>query len=426
MKKFFAAIVALQVLSTAFAQDEAHPFLKDMYIGYEAGMGKAKIPNTIDGLSLSNIDNTFYNSRVFLGKSFNDSLAFEAGYYVGGQNAATLTAYQLQLANSYNLYDFSIVARPFTNKQFFLTGGTTYGEDIGSGGRSTGWGTTAGIGYEIPFYSNTLRVTYRKYISPSSESFNLSSYNAGLVIPFDEKNSNKFQDSNNGKLSVGLMYSFTEYKEPELNVKNTGRLNGILFDYYADKTDLTSTKMEARYSHGLSNYSSTDSGNDYGHADTLLEVRLTKKDLLSKFNINLPDFYSGIGYRKYDDDARGVSTAGDFGYRRSSQYFYIPFGIEKSIVLNNQNVIAKAEYDFFVSGNQKSYLSDTQIDGYSDIKNKQTSGFGLRGSLSFTQFGMQFVPFVEYWGIGKSEVVLGGYEPKNSTKEIGLKVFKSF
>jgi hypothetical protein len=426
MKKFFTALLTLQVLGIAFAQEETHPYLKDTYIGYEAGMGKAKIPSTIDGVSVSNIDNAFFNSRVFLGKSFNDSLAVEAGYYVGGRYAATFSGYQVQGASSYNLYDMSLVVRPFTNKQLFLTGGTTYGEDTGSGSKTNGWGTTAGIGYEIPIYSNTLRFTYRKYISPSRESFNLASYNLGLVIPFDEKNPNKFQDTNNGKLSVGLLYSFTEYKEPELSVKNTGRLNGILFDYYSNKTDLTSTKMEARYSQGLSNYSSANSGNDYGHADTLLEVRLTKRDLFSKLNINLPDFYSGIGYRKYDDDARGVSTAYQAGYRRSSQYFYIPLGMEKNIVFNNHNLLAKAEYDFFVSGNQKSYLSDTQLAGYSDVQNKQTSGYGLRGSLSFNQFGMQFIPFVEYWSIGKSEVVLGAYEPKNATKEIGLKVFKSF
>jgi len=426
MKKLLITVLALQVTGILFAQDE-HPYLNDMYIGYEAGLGKAKIPSNVSGLSLSKFDSTFYNSRVFLGKSFNDSLAVEAGYYVGGRFAANLTDYQVQIAGSFNLYDISLISRPFSNKQLFLTGGMTYGEEIIGDTRSSGWGTTAGLGYEIPIYSNALRFTYRKYISPSRESSNFSSYNLGLVIPFNQKNSKKFQDSNNGKLSVGLMYSFIAYEEPSIDMKLTGRLNGILFDYDVDKSDASSAKLEARYSQGLSNYSSPDSGNDYGRANNLLEVRVTKKDLLSKLNLNFPEFYSGIGYRKLDDDGRGLSSGLDRGYRRTSQYIYIPLGIEKHIVLNNQNVIAKAEYDFFISGDQKSYLSDTQLDGYTDIKNKQTSGYGLRGSLSFEKYGWNIVPFIEYWSIGNSEIVDSTWiEPKNSTKEIGLKVFKSF
>jgi hypothetical protein len=425
MKKLLMAVLALQVTGTLFAQDE-HLSLNDKYVGYEAGLGKAKIPSNVDGQSLSKFDTTFYNSRFFLGKSFNDSLAVEAGYFVGGQFAANLTDSQVQVAGSFNLYDISLISRPFSNKQFFLTGGMTYGEEIIGDARSTGWGTTAGLGYEIPIYSNALRFTYRKYISPSRESNNFSSYNIGLVIPFDEKNSNKFQDSSNGKLSVGLMYSFMAYEEPSIDVKSTGRLNGILFDYDFDKYDASSTKLEARYSQGLSNYSSPDSGNSSGNANNLLEIRLTKKDLLSKLNLNFPEFYSGIGYRKYDNDARGLSSGLASGYRRTSQYIYIPFGIEKHIVLNNQKVIAKAEYDFFVSGRQKSYLSDAQIDGEPDINNKQTSGYGVRGSLSFEKYGWKFVPFFEYWSIGDSEIVDSIFEPKNSTKEIGLRVFNSF
>jgi len=319
MKKYFTAVLALQVLGTAFAQEETHPYLKDMYIGYEAGMGKAKIPSSIDGVSLSNIDNAFFNSRVFLGKSFNDSLAVEGGYYVGGQSA--VVAYGNQYASSIDLYDFSLVAHPFSNKQFFFTGGVTYGENIipGDSSRRTGWGTTAGIGYEIPIYSNTIRLTYRKYISPSREFFNLSSYNVGLVIPFDDKNSIKFHDSNNGDLSVGLMYSFTEYKEPTLDLKSTGRLNGILFDYNFDKTSPTSPKIEARYSQGLSNYSSNASGNKYGDMETLLEVRFIKRDLLSKLNINFSEFFSGIGFRKKDYDFRGIKKTPYAGFRRTLQ-----------------------------------------------------------------------------------------------------------
>jgi hypothetical protein len=423
MKNFLLALFALQVSGTLFAQNNPDSLSKNTYFGYEIGMGKAKIPSTTNsGLSISNIDSTANNSRFFLGKSFNDYWGVEAGHYVVGKYAGTVD--NVQYASSLGLYDISLISRPLPNKRIFFSAGANYGEEISSNNRLTGWGTSAGVGYEMPFYSNALRFSYRKFISPARNSYDISSYNIGLVMPFEEINSNKFQGSSNGNLSVGLMYSFITYSEPEVDMKITGRLKGILFDYDFNKSDPDSLKMETRYSQGLANYSG--SGNVYGDVENLLEVRFTKKILLSRLNSIFPEFYSGIGYRKYDDDARGLSTLGYRGYRRTSQYIYIPLGIEKDIYISNKNVTAKLEYDHFISGKQKSYLSDTQLYSF-DIENKQTSGYGFRSSLSFNQNGWQIVPFIEYWSIDNSELTAGSwYEPKNSTKEIGLKVFKSF
>ena len=50
----------------------------------------------------------------------------------------------------------------------------------------------AGVGYDIPFYSNKLRFVYKKYFSPASNSYDFSSYNIGVVIPFDNSKSVDF------------------------------------------------------------------------------------------------------------------------------------------------------------------------------------------------------------------------------------------
>ena len=397
----------------------------NFYIGYEIGVSKVNVPNSIGDYTLTDIVNTHDNSRMFIGINFNESIGFEAGHFQGGRYAATIN--NTQYASSFNLFDLSLIVRPLSNKNIFFLGGVSYGEDTGSGTRDPykGSGTLAGIGYEIPFYSNKIRIVYKKYYSPASDSYDFASYNVGVIIPFDNSKSVDFSMPNNDRLSIGLVFSNWQYTEPDV-MTDKGTLSGVLLKYKLIDNNSNSLIADLRYSYGLSNYSADDGYTGYGGAQRLMDFRLIKNNILGGFNINLPYLFSGIGYRRLDDDSRGLTSNGYAGYRRTSQYYYIPIGIEKPLEISNNDVTGIIEYDYFISGKQKSYMSDTQLYSY-DVENSQSTGYGIRGSLSFKKNGWIIMPFAEYWSINKSNVLSEGWcEPKNNTKEFGLKIFKTF
>lgn len=415
----------MMVFTFVIAKAQESNSFSPYYIGYEIGISKVVAPSSVGGYTLTDVVDTHDNSRVFIGKNFNESIGLELGQFKGGRYGATVS--NIQIASSYNLYDLSLIARPLSNKNLFFIGGVTYGEDTGSGysDPDKGWGTLAGVGYDIPFYSNKLRFVYKKYFSPASNSYDFSSYNIGVVIPFDNSKSVDFSIPNNDRLSIGLVFSNWQYTEPGV-MTDKGNLSGILLKYQLIENNQNSPVVDFRYSYGLANYSADAGYTMYGAAQRLIDLRLIKNNILGGFNINLPYLFSGIGYRRLDDDSRGLSSSGARGYRRTSQYYYIPVGIGKPLKISNYDVIGIIEYDYFISGKQKSYLSDTQLYSY-DIENSQSTGYGIRGSLSFKKNGWIFTPFAEYWSIDKSNVLSARwYEPKNYTKEIGVKIFKTF
>lgn len=149
----------------------------------------------------------------------------------------------------------------------------------------------------------------------------------------------------------------------------------------------------------------------------------------------------GLGYRMHYDDKGGkISSVGAAGYDRRSEYFYAPVGLTLSVPLGANWVMEpEAIYKFFLSGTQTSYLSDIDP-GCSDLENDQDSGFGAEASLGFrtvTSSGMPITvgPFVRYWDIDDSDlqpvycygVLQGyGYEPMNTTTEIGVRFRLNF
>ena len=93
------------------------------------------------------------------------------------------------------------------------------------------------------------------------------------------------------------------------------------------------------------------------------------------------------------------------------------------------------EYDQLLAGTQVSSLSDVG-GGYSDVTNKQSSGYGLRMSVMYQRNKWAVGPYVYYWNIGQSDIVpeikngvptgSGLIEPENNTIEFGLKASQQF
>ncbi len=136
--------------------------------------------------------------------------------------------------------------------------------------------------------------------------------------------------------------------------------------------------------------------------------------------------YSGLGYRYlFDDFGPGTTTTGASTYDRISQYVYLPLGIESAVGPNGRT---RLQANLLLQGRQESML--TEVVGYlNDASNEQRRGWGLDLSFQSTKGGPEYV--LRYWEIADSNIVpvrttqslLGVYEPKNNTLEIGVRLF---
>ena len=237
---------------------------------------------------------------------------------------------------------------------------------------------------------------------------------------------------------IGPETSYIEYKEPDV-MSSKGTMFGIGAVYtYRNGVMI---KVAGRYSYGQMDYESQGTGTLNNIDDHIFEIRtLGGYDFKISSSLTMTPFI-GFGYRYLKDDSAGrISSTGDKGYLRESNYYYSPIGIEAVNVFNNgwsAGVIL--EYDYFWKGMQKTYWSDVRA-GYNDIENNQNSGYGVRGSIIIKKqtdrIFYAIEPFIRYWNIDKSDVhnvtYFGSYtgvvvwEPKNESTEIGVKFMIGF
>ena len=232
---------------------------------------------------------------------------------------------------------------------------------------------------------------------------------------------------------IGLSFSSYQYQEPGLM-----SLKGVKMGL-----DLRTTKVlqneqfirgDLRYAFGTVDYNSNGTGSASGEPDWYIEARvLVGKDWA--INDAVLAAYTGVGNRYLFNDGRGISSTGNWGYRRESNYFYLPIGfIHRSSLKGQARLVSTLEYDHLLRGKQISRLSDGgQGDG--DLTNNQTSGHGLKFSMTYERDKWAIGPFAHFWDIGQSDTALlfqngipvgMGWEPKNNTVEFGLKASQQF
>lgn len=224
---------------------------------------------------------------------------------------------------------------------------------------------------------------------------------------------------------IGGQASYYRYDEPSIGMRLWGPRVGIAGAYTAVAENRVFFRLEGRYSYGELTYEAT--GTKDSVPDSILEVRsLLGKDFLSGGKFSLAP-YLGLGYRHLYNDLRGTTSTGAIGYRRYSQYLYVPIGISMRTSVGGQWVLAPTlEYDYFIAGRQQSQLSDTNL-GFSDARNEQEKGYGFRVSLMAEKSSWAFGPWMHYWHIEDSDIVsigqgVAGLEPRNETREFGIEV----
>lgn len=235
--------------------------------------------------------------------------------------------------------------------------------------------------------------------------------------------------------SIGLSLSSYEYQEPGI-MSLKGVKMGV--DLHAvrvaeDRGNLI-FRGDLRYAFGSVDYDSNGTGSASGEPDWYIEGRaLFGKDW--EINNAVLSPYTGLGYRYLFNDGRGITSTGHGGYRRESNYVYLPVGIIHHRALTGlARLESTLEYDFLLAGKQVSRLSD--VPGYSDVTNNQSSGYGLRLSVTYQKDKWAIGPYAYYWNIGESDVVpeiyngvptgSGLVEPNNNTIEFGLMASQQF
>lgn len=185
---------------------------------------------------------------------------------------------------------------------------------------------------------------------------------------------------------------------------------------------------DGRQSHGNINYSSTSRGDKGGNAEVLTEARITGgRDFPLGAQLLAP--YFGLGYRELFTDLRGLTSTGDAGYRRRSQYVYLPLGLTHRLQLHPAARLSTSlEYDLLLDGRQNFQLSDTDATS-NDPVTSQRSGHGMRLYISYETYDWSLGLFVHDWQVGASDTArqsLAGTpaalieEPANSTREVGV------
>lgn len=229
-------------------------------------------------------------------------------------------------------------------------------------------------------------------------------------------------------VAAGFQVSSYDYRESSLDVKIKGeQFSGTLLGTAALGGQWF-LRGDARFSGGAPDYSG--SGHLDGTPNYIGEVRAAiGRDLLrSHFGLSP---YVGLGYRYLLHDLRGTTSTGAKGYRRESQYLFVPIGLEPRMTLaNGARLSLTAEFDPILRGWQESKLSDG-IAAYPDIANRQKGGYGLRGEFNYQQARWSVGPFVNYWNVNQSStdcetgptgLFVCGTEPHNHTLEYGLQL----
>jgi hypothetical protein len=233
---------------------------------------------------------------------------------------------------------------------------------------------------------------------------------------------------------LGLSLSSYKYQEPGLM-----SLEGTKFGLDFNATNVLQNdnfiRGDLRFAFGSVDYTSNGTGSASGLPDWYIEGRvLFGTDWSTKDSVFSP--YTGLGYRYLFNDARGISSNGASGYRRESNYIYLPVGvIHRTTFQDRSKLISTLEYDHLLAGKQVTSLSDVPGAGYSDFTNTQGSGYGLKLSIMYENDNGAIGPYVHYWNIDQSDMTLvyrfgvpNSYwvEPKNNTVEFGLKVSQQF
>ena len=228
---------------------------------------------------------------------------------------------------------------------------------------------------------------------------------------------------------VGFQAFFYKYEE-QVNgaffMSTQGKKPGLTFAATNAYDNRMYSTVDARIATGNVSYASNNAAGS-NFPDTLFETRaIAGIDIPVGTQLLSP--YLGLGYRYLYNDLTTLSSG---GYRRESEYLYMPLGVIYRFQLGSDARLSSGlEYDYLIQGVQHSYLSDSDS-RYNDLTNIQNQGTGARLHVTYEKVKWSVGIFYTQWNIAdsdraniyKSGVYIGyGIEPQNVTREAGLQL----
>jgi len=225
----------------------------------------------------------------------------------------------------------------------------------------------------------------------------------------------------------GYYYQYRETVDNSFLMKDTGPVFGAYYDFVYRPTD-THFKfaLETRAAYAPNtHYHSADTGDSKHDRYWVVEARPLGAYAINLENQWITEGYSGIGLRYLTNPAnKRLTTTGHSSYLRKSRYSYVPIGVRIIKELQNKiQWVGYLEYDWFLSGLQRSYITDPFT-----AHNHQSHGYGARVGIDLhipaSEFNYTIGVFVRYWHIKDSELDdrFGGFEPDNTTQEVGIRL----
>jgi hypothetical protein len=227
--------------------------------------------------------------------------------------------------------------------------------------------------------------------------------------------------------------SWFRYEEPS-HMREDGFLYGVTASYtrtspaqYEDRM----LRIEGGFSAGEVDYDGAlMDGTPYtmeGNDDIMVNARLLWGPLWQSTDWANYGYY-GLGYRYLQDD----SSNDPAGYRRHSNYIYLPLGLKAFRTLGGPWYLeAGAELDVLLIGLQVSEIQESPTDT-SNVENWQWPGFGGRFSVEARRkteaLDLGVAPFVQLWWLPDSALSSSHtwVEPRNWSVQIGLNLVVRF
>ena len=232
-------------------------------------------------------------------------------------------------------------------------------------------------------------------------------------------------------IELGLQISDYKYEEQfkgAFLMSNAGTKWGVTGSYTHTLGKGWYWSGDARFAVGEVQYTGT--GTKGGNPDLLFDGRLIGGRDFARGSYLLSP-YAGLGYRSLYNDLRGLTSTGATGYRRNSRYVYLPLGLTHRFQWDGQaRVSTSLEYDYFLEGEQQSFLSDSDS-RFNDPVNAQKNGYGIRLASSYETGSWSWGLFYQFWSLQDSDrslLTASGVpifymiEPQNTTTEVGVQL----
>lgn len=248
----------------------------------------------------------------------------------------------------------------------------------------------------------------------------------------DDIEENKISLRTTDTVEVGIQgyyYKYEEEVDGSFFMSNDGNKYGLSLTAVKAFSDDNYFIFDSRFATGDVEYNSASGKGDV--SDDMYEIRAIVGE-----EVVIEDYllssYVGLGYRRLDNDLRDLGAG---GYRRESEYIYIPIGVLHRFMLDESSRVSTTiEYDYFIEGEQKSYTSDVSPESaafFGDQIHKQNDGYGIRLDIKYEEKNWSIGAFINYWKIDDSEkkffpvttgIQIVTMEPENETREIGMQL----